>query len=123
MPTSPLWIDLTVEDADNLRDFYSDVIGWESEGVAMDGYEDYMMLENHESKAGICHARGTNSGLPPVWIPYFEVDSLETSLLTCVNKGGKMVTAIKSIDENRHYAVIQDPSGAVCAIWSEKTIS
>ncbi len=118
-----MWIELTVDHADDLRDFYTDVMGWASEPVDVDDYQDYMMIENGEFKAGICHARGTNSGLPPVWIAYFEVESLEKSLKVCIKKGGKMITSVTSIDEHRHYAVIEDPSGAVCAIWSEKTVS
>ena len=37
------WIDLTVPDASNLRDFYAEVAGWRPAPVDMDGYEDWMM--------------------------------------------------------------------------------
>jgi len=34
------WIDLTVPDAESLRDFYAAVAGWTPSAVAMDGYDD-----------------------------------------------------------------------------------
>lgn len=115
---SPLWIDLTVEHAENIQDFYTRVAGWESKAVDMGGYEDYAMTEGEEVLAGICHARGVNAGIPPVWIPYFEVQSLEKSLQTCQECGGIVICPPRSMDPKRNYAVIQDPSGAVCAIWA-----
>jgi len=30
------WRDLTVEDAEQVRDFYADVVGWQTVGVSME---------------------------------------------------------------------------------------
>ena len=40
------WVDLTVEDAGSVRDFYKEVVGWEVQGCDMDGgaYQDYNMM-------------------------------------------------------------------------------
>ena len=119
MTKSTLWIDLTIDHAEKIRDFYVDVIGWEAVHINMGDYEDYMMNEHGEPRAGICHARGVNAGLPPFWIPYFKVESLEHSLASCISNGGEILTPVKSLAANKSYAVIRDPSGAVCAIWTE----
>ncbi len=37
------WLDLTVEDAESVRDFYSDVVGWTITPVDMGGYDDFCM--------------------------------------------------------------------------------
>ena len=37
------WIDITVDDADGLRDFCREVVGWTSEDVSMSEYSDYSM--------------------------------------------------------------------------------
>ena len=37
------WLDLTVPEAEGLRDFYSEVVGWEAEEVDMGGYADFSM--------------------------------------------------------------------------------
>ena len=119
MKEPALWIDLTVEHAEDVRDFYADVIGWEPEPVDMGGYEDYVMKEGGDAIAGICHAQGINAEIPPFWIPYFQVKSLEKSIQACIENGGALVTPAKPLSGDKSYAVIRDPSGAVCAIWSE----
>ncbi|MDE2826569.1 MAG: VOC family protein [Bacteroidota bacterium] len=114
----PLWVDITVDDAETLRDFYAAVVGWESVPVAMGGYEDYAMSIDGDAQAGICHARGVNAKLPPVWLPYFRVESIEASIQHCLDRGGELISPAKTFGPGQSYAVIRDPSGAACAIWS-----
>ena len=38
---SIMWTDLTVENAERIRDFYSAVVGWTTSGVDMGGYNDF----------------------------------------------------------------------------------
>lgn len=121
LKTKPsLWIDLTVESAEEIRDFYANVVGWESEPFDMDGYDDYVMKENKDAVAGICHARGVNEGIPSVWIPYFQVQSMEKSIKSCKERGGVVVCPVRSMGPDKSYAVIRDPSGAVCAVWTDQ---
>lgn len=114
------WLDLTVGNAGEVKSFYQDVIGWESESVAMGGYDDYAMLEpnNKEAVAGVCHAQGVNKDLPPAWLPYFLVADIEASIAAVKNNGGELVTKIKSMGSDK-YAVIKDPAGAFCAIYQK----
>ena len=64
------WTDLTVENADAVRDFYQAVVGWTPGAVSMGDYDDYAMSPQGSEMpvAGICHARGVNAGQPPVWM-------------------------------------------------------
>ena len=68
------WMDLTVDDADAVRNFYSAVVGWEPQDVSMGDYSDYCMAPPKDIRAdghpvaGICHRRGANADLPPVWL-------------------------------------------------------
>ncbi len=62
------WLDLTVEDADALRDYYAAVCGWTVEPVSMGDYDDYTVKDaSSAAVGGICHARGPNTGIPPGW--------------------------------------------------------
>ncbi len=110
------WVDLTVPDAEATRDFYEHVVGWTSSEVAMGGYHDYSMNANGRMVAGICHARGENAGLPPVWLVYFTVRDLDESLRRCVERGGKVRVPPKAFGQGR-YTVIEDPVGAVVALF------
>ena len=75
------WLDLTVDDADTVRDFYRAVIGWEADSVDMGGYSDYVMRPpgTSDGVAGVCHARGSNADIPPLWLVYLTVDDVAES--------------------------------------------
>ena len=112
------WIDLTVPDAETLRLFYGKVVGWKSDAVAMDGYNDYCMAPpgSHVPVAGICHARGENAALPPQWLIYITVADLDRSLKDCQTLGGQVVVPAREMGGGR-FAVIRDPTGAVSALF------
>ena len=111
------WADLTVEHADMVRDFYKEVVGWTTTDVDMGGYSDYCMNQPGDGKstAGVCHARGTNKGLPPVWLMYITVEDLEKSKARAVELGGKVLH--ESGGEKNRFCVIEDPAGAVAALY------
>jgi predicted enzyme related to lactoylglutathione lyase len=115
------WLDLTVSDAAAIRDFYRRVVGWSVQDVAMEDsgerYADYQMLgEDGTPAAGVCHARGVNLGLPPVWTLYLPVGDLAESLRRVPEEGGRVIKAMPGADGNYLYAVVQDPVGAYLAL-------
>ena len=118
-PRTIAWRDLTVADAEGIRDFYENVVGWSSEPVSMGEYSDFNMLpsEGEGPAAGICHARGVNDDLPPVWLIYIVVEDLEKSLAACAEGGGEVLMGPKGMGPGSAYAVIRDPAGAVSALY------
>ena len=115
---SIVWIDLTVDNADETRDFYQQVVGWDQAPVEMSGYNDFNMLMQGTDKpmAGICNARGTNANLPSKWLIYIVVADLEESVKQCIRLGGKVLVKPKELGGSR-FSVIQDPAGAVSALY------
>ena len=125
--TTPLigsigWMDLTVGNADAIRDFYSSVTGWNFTPVDMGGYHDYCMdqPEDGKSVAGICNARASNTELPAQWLIYITVADLEQSLVRCQEGGGKVLAGPKNYAGQGRYCIIQDPAGAVAALYEPK---
>jgi len=115
------WLDLTVSDASATRDFYRQVVGWSVQDVEMEDaserYADYNMLgDDGNPAAGVCHARGVNLGLPPVWMIYLPVGDLSESLRRVSEGGGKVIKATRGTDGEYAFAVIQDPVGACLAL-------
>ncbi len=115
------WLDLTVSDASATRDFYRQVVGWSVEDVEMEDagehYADYNMLGADGSPAaGVCHARGVNLGLPPVWMIYLPVGDLAESLRRVGEEGGEVIKATRGADGEYASAVVQDPVGACLAL-------
>lgn len=111
------WTDLTVKDAEAVRDFYAAVVGWKPEAVAMGAYSDYNMCApgSGTGVAGVCHARGVNADLPAQWLVYIVVDDVEAAAARCEARGGHVLVRPKPLGAGR-YCVIQDPAGAVCAL-------
>lgn len=115
------WMDLTVADAPRVRAFYEKVVGWTSVPVDMGDYQDHCMMppgagDDAAPTGGICHARGGNADLPPVWVVYFIVEDIDRSVREVEANGGSLLRPIKSMGPAR-YAVIKDPAGAVCALY------
>jgi uncharacterized protein len=115
------WLDLTVSDASATRDFYQAVVGWSVQGVEMEDagarYSDYAMCASDgEAVAGVCHARGVNQGLSPVWTICLPVGDLVQSLDRVQENGGEVVEARKGSDGEVAYAAVRDPVGACLAL-------
>lgn len=115
------WLDLTVPDAATVRDFYRHVVGWTVQDLAMQdgdgGYTDFIMLDgNGNPAAGVCHARGTNVDLPPVWMIYLPVGDLAESIRLVEQDGGTVIKAQRGANGEYVYAAIRDPVGATLAL-------
>src|SRR5262249_53779570 len=116
-PGTISWQDLTVEDAEQVRDFYAAVVGWKPEGQSMGTYPEFDMRSAAGVKAaGLCQARAGNSDLPAQWLIYITVDEVDHSMEECGRLGGALVTPPRSYGGGR-YCVIKDPAGAVCALY------
>jgi uncharacterized protein len=118
------WIDLTVSDAAATRDFYRQVVGWSVQDVEMkdagEPYADYNMLgADGKPAAGVCHGRGMNLDLPPVWLVYLPVGDLAESLRRVREEGGTIIRETRGPDGESVYAVVQDPVGAYLALVPE----
>ena len=115
------WLDLTVSDASATRDFYAQVVDWSVQDVEMEDagerYTDYNMFgDDGNPAAGVCHARGVNLGLPPIWMIYLPVGDLAESLRRVREGGGKVIKANRGSDGEYAYAAVQDPVGACLAL-------
>jgi uncharacterized protein len=115
-PGTISWQDLTVADAEGIRDFYQAVAGWKPEPLSMGAYQDFVMNADGTPIAGVCHARAGNADLPPLWIIYITVEDLDHSIDECHRLGGSLISGPRSYGGGR-YCVIKDPAGAVCALY------
>jgi len=126
-----VWRDLTVADAPGLRDFYREVVGWSVSELEMpapaegeEPYSDFVMQagkagsDEVDAVAGVVHARGTNAGLPPVWLMYVRVAEITASIAAAEARGGKCVHGPRSMGGGV-FAVVRDPAGAQLGLWED----
>jgi len=116
------WFDLTIDNAEEVRDFYEAVVGWKSSGLSMGEYEDFVMSspESGAPVSGVCHARGSNEGLPAQWLIYVNVENIDASLAQCSKLGGTALMPVKTMEGHGRYCVIKDPAGAVMALFEQE---
>lgn len=111
------WRDITVDDASLISDFYAQVVGWKKEPVSMGDYNDFNMNNADGTVAGICHAKGDNSGIPPQWLMYVRVENAEISAKKTVELGGEILKGPTTFG-GQTYFIIRDPGGAILAVFS-----
>lgn len=111
------WHDLTVSDAQGVKDFYQKVVGWDTSPVSMGDYNDFNcnQPEGGATIAGICHARGPNQDLPAQWLMYVRVENVTRSIAQTISLGGQVIAGPKAFGDD-DIVVIQDPAGAVIAL-------
>ncbi len=114
------WFDLSVDDAEGVGKFYAEVVGWKPEPCDMGGYNDFNLNtpDSGTPVGGICHARGTNAGLPAQWLMYITVEDVDVSAKRCTDLGGTIIAGPKDMGGQGRYCVIQDPAGAVAALFA-----
>jgi predicted enzyme related to lactoylglutathione lyase len=113
-----VWHDITVPDADGLRDFYTGVMGWTVHNVDMPGYQDYAMMAGDTPVAGVCHARGSNANMPPQWLIYVQVADVAATCKEAIRRGGDVIEGPRDMG-GKSFAVIKDPAGAVIGVYQE----
>lgn len=114
------WVDLTVPNAQEVLDFYRQVVGWTETPVDMGGYSDWCVNEPETGRtvAGICHARGSNAKLPAQWLVYITVEDVDASATRVVELGGELVVEPYDMGGHGRMCVIRDPGGAVAALFA-----
>jgi len=112
------WADLTVDNAEEVRDFYSAVVGWDAVGLDVGDHQDYVMKhpETGDVAAGICHQLGEIQGLPQQWLVYVTVEDLDDSIAACNEHGGEIAFGPRDSETMGRWCVVRDPAGAVMAL-------
>jgi len=113
-----VWRDLTVDNAEEVMAFYREVLGWVVTEVPMGDYVDYALSpgEGQDPVAGVCHRRGPNGDLPPQWLLYASVASVNEAVERAVAQGGRVVRPPMQMG-SATMAVVADPAGAAMALW------
>ncbi|MCJ8014149.1 VOC family protein [Paenibacillus sp. KQZ6P-2] len=107
---------VTVNQAEEVRDFYKQVIGWDHIEMNKGDYTDYRMTTSDgQPVAGVHHQAGIFANVPSVWISTFFVSDLRASLETCKKLGGKVLMEPMNFEKNSG-AVIEYPVGAICGL-------
>jgi predicted enzyme related to lactoylglutathione lyase len=117
-----VWYELTTPDVDAARKFYPPITGWGTQPFD----KDYMMWTTRGVPiAGIFRLgpEQRQKGVPPNWMPYVDVNSVDETARKATSLGGKVMHGPEDIPGTGRFAVLQDPQGAVFGIYGSSKMS
>ncbi|MEH1128011.1 VOC family protein [Micromonospora sp. CPCC 206061] len=107
-----VWFDVTADDADRAREFYTSLFGW-SAGDGAGGYSTWFS-DGGQPWAGVAPAeRAVPAGR---WVPYVVVDDLDAATKRAVALGATVV-AEATQGPGGTSVTITDPAGAHLALF------
>jgi hypothetical protein len=117
VPGTLCWADLSTPDAKRASDFYKSLFGWEFMADSKDP-SGYLHIKNGEQFiGGVLPPSARQPGVPPHWLPYFQVDDVDAVANKAKQMGGKLCVDPMSMENVGRFAVIFDPQGAAFAIF------
>jgi len=115
-PGALSWNELASPDMEASSKFYSELLGWQIEPVA--GMEmPYAMIKTADGHTNGGIRPVMPPGTPPHWLVYFGVDDIDASRARVVELGGNALTDVIDIGPGK-FAAVQDPQGAVFALYA-----
>ncbi len=121
-PGAITWLELYTGDPDKAGKFYTKTIGWETTAHDMGPMGTYTIF-NRPGEAdqggvgGMMKFPPGMEGVPPHWLAYFSVADVDASAKKASELGGKLMMPPTDIPNIGRFAVVQDPQGAVFAIY------
>jgi predicted enzyme related to lactoylglutathione lyase len=115
-PGSLSWTELATRDTEKAKKFYTSLFGWgekTSNDVGMT-YTEFSV--NGTAGAGMMEMTPEMAGVPPHWMPYFQVTDTDATASKAAELGATPIVPPTDIPNVGRFAVIKDPQGAVFSI-------
>lgn len=107
------WNELQTTDVDAALTFYTGLFGWDAEEMDTQGGPRYAIVKVGErANGGVMEAQGE---MPPMWVPYFTVESRDAAADEGVEKGAEEFVRLEMPAGN--IAMLADPQGAPFAVF------
>ena len=110
------WVDLGTTDADGAKAFYGALLGWEFQDIPVPGAPPYSMAAIGGLTVAALYAKQDEQA-PPAWLSYVTVADADGVATSAAGLGATVVSEPLDVMDAGRMAVLQDPTGAVFAIW------
>jgi len=111
------WVELATSDSGGAKAFYSALLGWETDD-APTGTGTYTMARVGPNAVAGLYER--TDGAPPGWMSYVSVDDADATVKRAAELGATVLYPAFDVMEAGRMAVLQDPTGAVLALWQPR---
>lgn len=125
-PGTFCWVELGTTDADAAKTFYKGLFDWDYEDDASGGPGMiYTLIKRNGKNVGGLYKMPANmlaQGVPPHWLNYVSVTNADDATAQATAAGGAVMNGPFDVMDAGRMSVIQDPTGAVFAVWQGKEI-
>ena len=112
------WNELLTKDVAAAKEFYSQLLGWETEDMPMEEGTYTILKVGDEQVGGIMTIppQAEQMGAPPSWGTYITVDDVDTTAAKAQELGATTLVPPTDVPGVGRFSTIQDPQGAVVSI-------
>jgi uncharacterized protein len=122
-PGTFCWIELGTTDSAAAKTFYTQLFGWEYEDHPMGPGMVYTMLKLNGKDIGALYELMPEmkaQGVPPNWLSYVSVNNVDETAEKVKAEAATLLKEPFDVMTEGRMAVVQDPTGAVFALWEAK---
>lgn len=114
------WVELATTDRSAAKQFYEKLFGWTSRDIPMGEGEPYTIFQLDGRDVGAVYSMMPDqraAGIPPNWMNYVAVLNTDEAATKAASLGATVMSPPMDVFDQGRFAVIQDPTGAVFAVW------
>jgi predicted enzyme related to lactoylglutathione lyase len=122
-PGTFCWVELATSDSAAAKNFYTQLFGWQfvDHPMGPDGVYTMLQLEGKDVAALYELMPDMKAqGIPPHWLSYVSVTSADETAEKAKAAGATLMKEPFDVYDVGRMAVVQDPTGAVFALWQAK---
>ncbi len=117
-PGTMTWHELLTHDVDKSGEFFTDLFGWKSKAMDMGGMVYTQFINGDKPAGGMLKIQPEWGETPSNWVIYFAVEDCDASLAKITELGGREISPAQDIPGMGRFAMVQDPQGAVFAVFA-----
>jgi predicted enzyme related to lactoylglutathione lyase len=125
-PGTFCWIELAADDAAAAKRFYTAMFGWTATDNAIgpgenDVYTIYDLGGRNVAASYSMMQDQRDAGIPSNWLSYVATENADATAAKAGELGATLMADPFDVMEHGRMAVVQDPTGAVFALWQAKS--
>jgi predicted enzyme related to lactoylglutathione lyase len=113
-------IELNTSDVAKAKKFYGALLDWDLKDMPMGDGTNYTVVNVGEGTGGGMF-KNPMPEVPPFWLAYISVPNVEAATKKAESLGAKVHKGKTEVPNMGWFSVLQDPTGAVFALWQAKS--
>lgn len=123
-PGTFCWVELGTTDGEAAKKFYTQLFNWDFTDNPVGPSGVYTILKQNGKDVGALYqmpSEMTSNGVPPHWMSYISVANADESAAKAKSLGATLMKEPFDVYTTGRMAVVQDPTGAMFALWQPGT--